>query len=67
VNFFVSAAPPTRIGTRIPAAFRSSAVTTICCALFTSSPDRPMMSGLCFAASWMSTSGGTLIPRLTTR
>ena len=29
----------------IPAVFKSSAVTTICCALFTSRPERPIASG----------------------
>ena len=46
VNFFVSAAPPTNSGMSIPATRRSWAVTTICCADFTSSPESPKASGL---------------------
>jgi hypothetical protein len=38
----VSAAPPTSSGVSTPTAARSPAVTTICCALFNSRPERPM-------------------------
>ena len=50
----------------MPTAERSPAVTTICCALFTSSPERPMTSGRCCSTAWISCSDGTLMPRLTT-
>jgi len=47
VNFRVSAAPPTKSGMSMPAARRSWAVSTICWADFTRSPDSPKASGLC--------------------
>src|SRR5438034_9757904 len=50
-----------------PAARKSWAVTTICWADFTRSPDNPMASGLCSWQAAMSVSGGTLMPRLMTR
>ena len=46
VNLRVSAAPPTKSGISMPAFFRSCAVTTICCADFTSRPESPSASGL---------------------
>ncbi len=49
VNFSESAAPPTSSGTRMPASRKSAAVVTICCALFTSRPERPIASGLMLA------------------
>ena len=39
---------------------------TIWCALFTSSPDSPRMSGWCSFTASTSFSGGTLMPRFTT-
>ena len=61
-----SAAPPTRIGTPMPAAARSSAVTTIWCADLTSRPERPTASGRCSRTAATRASGGTLMPRSTT-
>ena len=42
------------------------AVTTICCAVLTSRPDRPITSGACSFAAAINVSGGTLMPRFTT-
>ncbi len=61
-----SAAPPTSTGTFTPARERSSAVATIWCALFTSRPESPRMSGRCSRTAATSCSGGTLMPRFTT-
>ena len=66
VNFSESAAPPTSSGAVIPAVFKSVAVMTICCVLFTSSPESPIASGLCSRQARISASGGTLMPRFTT-
>ncbi len=50
----------------MPTAARSAAVSTICCALLTSRPERPMTSGRCSRTAWISCSEGTLMPRFTT-
>src|SRR5258708_5436067 len=46
-KFAESGAAPPSSGISIPASRRSLAVMTICCALLTSRPERPMASGLC--------------------
>ena len=62
-----SAAPPTSSGHRdIRRSLRSVAVITICWALLTSRPERPMASGWCSRQAWIRSSGGTLMPRLMT-
>ena len=61
-----SAAPPTSTGRRMPAAVMSVAETTIICADLTSSPDRPMASGLWAFTASSSCSGAILMPRSTT-
>ncbi len=67
VNLRVSAAPPTKSGISTPAARRSWAVITICCADFTRSPESPIASGLWLWYAAIRSSGGTLMPRLTIR